>query len=120
MNQNTARQQVREQTSAPQMPSSPALAKGRRTHSQYRLLWSLMGAVAATTLLGIIYIMGCAQVKAEGNRAVRLKKSQEALIVSVEQAKSAFEKETGVKEIERKAREAGMISASEAPHSEVH
>ncbi len=120
MNQNTARQQVREQTSKPQIPSSSSPSKGRHTHSQYRLLWSLAGAVAATTLLGLIYMMGCAQVNAEGNRTVRLKKSHEALLVSVEQAKSTYETETGVKEIERKAREAGMISASEAPNSEVH
>jgi hypothetical protein len=79
-----------------------------------------MGAVAATTLLGIIYIMGCAQVKAEGNRAVRLKERQKALLVSVEQAKSVYETETGIKQIEIKAREAGMISVSEAPTSEVH
>lgn len=99
----------------PQPPSKKAASKPtlKSPHSSLLSLGMIFVSLTLIGLMGMLYISAWAMVKREGNRKVDLAKQENSFKVRLQEVKSEFDQKISANEIDKKAKEHGMVSANE-------
>lgn len=115
MAQNTALKRQTEQK-VPKQPSkqtSSSKPTAKRPHASLLSLSLICLSLTLIGTMGMLYISAWAMVKSEGNRHVTLNKQEAGYRVHLQELKSQFDQKVSANEIEKRAKEHGMVSANE-------